>query len=178
MERERKAKKQPARRPKARAADVLGNTVAGDRVRRKWQKYYRRLVELRNYLVNRRGDLAKDASEEKPNFSMHMADAGTDTFDRDFALSMMSLEQDGLYEIDQALSRIQLGTYGICELTGKRIEPERLEAIPWTRFSADAERQLEREGGAPRAKLGPREEVVKRTAAAEEAAMEEEDEKS
>src|SRR3954470_19209293 len=121
MERKRKAKKQPARRPKARAADVLGNTVGGDRVRRKWQKYYRRLVELRNYLVNRRGDLAKDASEEKPHFSMHMAESGTDTFDRGFALSMMSLEQDGLYEIDQALSRIQLGTYGICELTGKRI---------------------------------------------------------
>jgi len=107
-----------------------------------------------------------------------MSDAGTDTYDRDFALSMMSLEQDGLYEIQEALSRIQHGTYGICELTGKPIEPERLEAIPWTRFSADAEKRLEREGGATRARLGPREEVVKRTRATEETAAEEGSEES
>jgi RNA polymerase-binding transcription factor DksA len=134
------------------------------RIRPKWQKHYNRLVELRNYLLNRKGDLAKDAAEERPSYSMHMADAGTDEFDRDFALSMMSSEQDALYEIDNALNRIREGSYGICELTGKRIEPERLDAIPWARFSADAEKQLEQEGGVARARLGPREEVPKEVA--------------
>ena len=149
------------RRTKARAADVLGVSTSRPRVPSKWQKHHKRLVELREYLVNHRGDLAKDASEEQPTFSMHMGDAGTDEFDRDFALSMMSSEQDALYEIDQALNRIQSGTYGICELTGKRIELKRLEAIPWTRFSASAEKELESQGQVARARLSPRQEVPK-----------------
>jgi RNA polymerase-binding transcription factor DksA len=90
-----------------------------------------------------------------------MADAGTDTFDRDFALGMLSSEQDALYEIDEALNRIRDGTYGKCELTGKPIEAPRLEAIPWTRFSAAAEKQLEREGVVKKTRLGPRETVTK-----------------
>src|SRR3954463_14780716 len=104
--------KHPTHRPKARAADVLGGVTPKQvRVRPKWQKYYRRLVAARDYLLYRRGGLAKDAAEEKPAYSMHMADAGTDEFDRDFALSMMSSEQDALYEVEQALNRIQNGSF-------------------------------------------------------------------
>ena len=90
-----------------------------------------------------------------------MADAGTDTYDRDLALGVLSSEQDALLEIEQALNRIREGTYGICELTGKRIEPARLAAIPWTRFSASAEKELEQTGALKRAGLGPRESVAK-----------------
>jgi hypothetical protein len=72
-----------------------------------------------------------------------MADAATDSFDRDLVLGLVSFEQEGLYEIDAALKRIEDGTYGICELTGKPIPWERLAAIPWTRFSIEAENQLE-----------------------------------
>lgn len=90
-----------------------------------------------------------------------MADAGTDTYDRDFALGVLSLEQDAVYQIEQAMDRIRNGTYGVCELTGKKIEEERLSAIPWTRFSAAAERQLETEGKRKRARLGEREPVAR-----------------
>jgi len=90
-----------------------------------------------------------------------MADAGTDTFDRDFALGMLSCEQDALYEIDEALSRIRDGIHGKCELTGKPIEAARLDVIPWTRFSAAAGKQLEREGALKKARLGPRESIAK-----------------
>jgi RNA polymerase-binding transcription factor DksA len=116
---------------------------------------------LRGHILRHQGGLAKEAVDQQPAFSSHMADAGTDTFDRDFALGMLSSEQDALYEIDEALNRIRDGTYGKCELTGKPIEPERLEAIPWTRFSAAAEKQLEREGVVKKARLGPRETVAK-----------------
>ena len=85
---------------------------------------------------------------------MHMADAGTDTYDRDWALSMLSSEQNAVYEIEAAMEHIRNGTYGKCELSGKPIQPERLEAIPWTRFSAEAERELENNGMADRARLG------------------------
>ena len=74
---------------------------------------------------------------------MHMADAASDSFDRDLVLGLASFEQEGLYEVDAALKRIEDGSYGFCELTGKPIPLARLEAIPWTRFSLEAENQLE-----------------------------------
>ena len=98
-----------------------------------------------------------------------MADAGTDSFDRDFALSRASSEQDAVYEIDEAMMRIRRGTYGICELTGKPIERHRLEAIPWTRFSAEAEKLLEKEGQIHRARLAPREALARGVRASNEA---------
>jgi RNA polymerase-binding transcription factor DksA len=131
----------------------------------KWKAHYQRLLELQDNLLHRQSDLAKDASEEAPSFSLHMADAGTDTYDRDFALGMLSSEQDAVYEVEQALDRLRNGTYGKCELTGKPIEPARLQAIPWARFGAAAERQLERQGATRRASLGPRETVGRETAA-------------
>jgi DnaK suppressor protein len=132
---------------------------------------------MRDSLLDRQGDLVKDASEEQPAFSLHMADAGTDSFDRDLALSRISSEQDAVYEIDEALMRIRRGTYGTCELTGKPIERERLEAIPWTRFSAAAEQQLEKEGQVRRARLAPREAIARGVSAENEAAGSTDDEK-
>src|SRR4051812_3233835 len=149
------------RKPRAATADVLGQPPAKERISPKWRAHFRRLTELREHMLNRQGGLAQEALEQQPAFSSHMADAGTDTFDRDFALGMLSSEQDGLYEIDEALNRIRDGTYGKCELTGKPIEAARLEAIPWTRFSAAAEKQLEREGAVKKTRLGPRETVAK-----------------
>jgi DnaK suppressor protein len=112
-------------------------------------------------MLRRQGGLAQEAADQLPAFSTHMADAGTDTYDRDFALGMLSSEQDALYEIDEALNRIRDGNYGKCEVTGKPIEATRLEAIPWTRFSAAAEKQLEREGAVRKTRLGPRETVAR-----------------
>src|SRR4051812_11834896 len=115
--------KQPTRSRRAAATvDVLGDRTTAPpegRVPQKWKEQYRRLSETRDYLLKRQNDLVKDASEEQPAFSLHMADAGTDSFDRDFALSRISSEQDAVYEIDEAMMRIRRGTYGICELTGK-----------------------------------------------------------
>lgn len=125
------------RKPKAAATpDVLGSASRPVRIDPKWEKHYRRLTELRENLVNRLSDLSRDAISEQPSFSMHMADAGTDTYDRDLALGMLSSEQDAIYEVEEALDRITYGTYGICELTGKPIEAARLAAVPWTRFSS------------------------------------------
>ena len=107
------------------------------------KKQRARLLKLREDLANAIQQLRDEACEDTPNYSMHMADAATDSFDRDLVLGLVSFEQEGLYEIDAALKRIEDGTYGICELTGKAIPWERLEAIPWTRFSTEAESQLE-----------------------------------
>lgn len=124
------------------------------KVKPEWAKYQKRLLSLREQLVSQMGGLAKESAELMDNYSLHMADSGTDNFDRDFALSLLSSDQDAIYEIDEALKRIEKNTFGTCELTGKPIPKARLDAIPWARFTVEAQRQLEREGAMRQRKLG------------------------
>src|SRR4030095_13689453 len=79
---------------------------------------------------------------------------GTDNFDRDFALGFLWSVQDAIYEIEEALKRIERETYGVCELTGKNIPKARLNAIPWTRFTVEAQAQLEKDGVLRQRRLG------------------------
>ena len=147
-------------RPITKAGAVSPRNGAGPiKIKSEWQKYYTTLMDLRERLVAQMNGLAKESAEEMAGYSLHMADSGTDNFDRDFALSLLSSDQDAMYEIEEALKRIEKNTFGICELTGKQIPRARLEAIPWTRFTAQAERELEKHGESERAKLGDRERV-------------------
>ena len=145
----------------ATSAAILGRPVAKasagpdlKKVKPEWHKYYLHLLELREQLVRQMNGLAEESAQEMAGYSLHMADSGTDNFDRDFALSLLSSDQDAVYEIEEALKRIERKTYGICELTGKPIPRARLEAIPWTRFTVDAQAQLEREGALKSRRLG------------------------
>src|ERR1700720_4059652 len=115
-----------------------------------------KLQQLRDAMVDSMAGVAQDTlrsraeGNEASAFGMHQADAGSDAYDRDFALSLLSQEQDALYEIDQALKRIELGTYGICEMSGKPIPHARLEAIPFARFTVECQSQLEKQSKASR----------------------------
>lgn len=110
-----------------------------------------KLLQLRDAMVDSMAGVAQDTlrsraeGSEASAFGMHQADAGSDAYDRDFALSLLSQEQDALYEIDQALKRIELGTYGVCEMSGKHIPRARLEAIPFARFTVECQSQLEKQ---------------------------------
>jgi len=146
----------------ATSAAILGRPMAKARsaadqpknIKAEWQKYYSRLIELREQLLHQMNGLAKESAQEMAGYSLHMADSGTDNFDRDFALSLLSSDQDAVYEIEEALKRIEKKTYGVCELTGKPIPRARLEAIPWTRFTVDAQAQLEKDGALRQRRLG------------------------
>jgi RNA polymerase-binding transcription factor DksA len=115
-----------------------------------------KLLQLRDAMVDSMAGVAQDTlrsraeGSEASAFGMHQADAGSDAYDRDFALSLLSQEQDALYEIDQALKRIELGTYGVCEMSGKAIPRMRLEAIPFARFTVECQSQLEKQNKASR----------------------------
>ena len=124
------------------------------KVKPEWQKYYQHLVDLRDQLLRQMDGLAQESAQELAGYSLHMADSGTDNFDRDFALSLLSSDQDAIYEIEEALKRIEKKTYGVCELTGKTIPKARLEAIPWTRFTVEAQAQLEKDGALKSRRLG------------------------
>jgi RNA polymerase-binding transcription factor DksA len=146
--------KSPQARGKSSTSDILGNTARNGSFNRKWAQHYRMLTVLRERFARELVERSETAKEEMPNFSEHMADAATDSYDRDCALAMLSSSQTLLYEIEQALNRIASGTYGVCEATGKPIESERLSAIPWARFSAEAQTELEVNGGMSRPRLG------------------------
>jgi RNA polymerase-binding transcription factor DksA len=115
------------------------------------RKQKEKLLHLRDAMVDSMAGVAQDTlrsraeGSEASAFGMHQADAGSDAYDRDFALSLLSQEQDALYEIDQALKRIELGTYGVCEMSGKAIPHARLEAIPFARFTVECQSQLEKQ---------------------------------
>jgi RNA polymerase-binding transcription factor DksA len=109
-----------------------------------------RLLQLRDNILDSMNGVAKDTlrsraeGSEASAFGMHQADAGSDAYDRDFALSLLSQEQDALYEIEEALKRIEQGTYGTCEMSGKAIAHARLEAIPFARYTVECQAQIEK----------------------------------
>jgi DnaK suppressor protein len=148
------------RKPAANTAAVLGNAVEPPTIPRKWQSPYQKLIQARERLARDRAQAIQAANEEKQAvLPDHIADAATDSYDRDFALSIASSEQEALFEIEDALNRIKTGRYGICESTGKQIPADRLEAIPWTRFTAEAERELENNNAVQGTKLGELEDL-------------------
>ena len=147
----------------ASVADLLGfdptqkeETALKDRdekdVPKKFLPYFRALLRLHEEVLEglhrhseetlRRS--SKEDSGDLSSYGQHMADAGTESYERDFALSLVSSEQEALYEIDEALRRIHEGTYGICEITGKPISRERLRAVPFTRYSVEGQREVEK----------------------------------
>jgi len=110
-----------------------------------------RLLELRDHFLDQMQSVAQDSlrsrseNNEASAVGQHQADAGSDAYEKDFALSLLSQEQDALYEIEEALKRIEVGTYGVCEMSNKHIPHTRLEAIPFARFTVECQQQLEKE---------------------------------
>jgi DnaK suppressor protein len=115
------------------------------------RKQKSKLLQLRDSLLDSMTGVSRDTlrsraeGSEASAFGMHQADAGSDAYDRDFALSLLSQEQDALYEIEEALKRVEAGTYGICEMSGKPIPHARLEAIPFARFTVECQTQIEKQ---------------------------------
>lgn len=116
------------------------------------QKQKQRLLELKDALVDTMEGVANDTiraraeGSEASAFGMHQADAGSDASDRDFALTLLSQEQDALYEIEEALKRIDAKTYGVCEMCSKMIPLARLEVRPFARYTVDCQEIFEKEG--------------------------------
>ncbi|CAN5249592.1 hypothetical protein BH20VER2_BH20VER2_16820 [soil metagenome] len=148
--------KKPARGPLTETQAILGVTRKHRKLDAFTESQRMKLLVLRDAMVDSMAGVAQDTlrsraeGSEASAFGMHQADAGSDAYDRDFALSLLSQEQDALYEIDQALKRVELGTYGVCEMSGKPIPHARLEAIPFARFTVERQSQIEKQNKASR----------------------------
>jgi DnaK suppressor protein len=134
-----------------RAMLAFGQPVEKSRRLNPWvKKQQMRLLALKDSLLDSMTGVARDNlrsghdAHETSAHGLHQADAGSDAYDRDFALSLLSQEQDALFEIDEALKRIAKGTYGVCEMSGKQIPKARLEARPFARFTVECQNDLER----------------------------------
>ncbi|HEX8324810.1 MAG TPA: TraR/DksA C4-type zinc finger protein [Tepidisphaeraceae bacterium] len=115
----------------------------------------RELEHFRDLLFEKRRELTGDVSSMETSalrnsngslstLPMHMADAGTDNYEQEFTLGLVEKDRKLLRDINLALAKIQDGSYGICEGTGKPISKPRLEAQPWAKYSIEHARQLER----------------------------------
>ncbi len=140
----------------ASLSDILGfnpveaptrEKVESRDIPRKWKKYYGKLMELRKHHsqgieirveeVHKRS--AKEDSGDLSSYGQHLADAGSESFERDMAYNLLLTSKEVLFEIDEAVKRMKNGTYGICEVTGKPISEDRLWSIPFTRYSKEGQ---------------------------------------
>ncbi len=119
------------------------------------QKFKAMLVTERNKLVEgldhiERDNLnrsQRDASGDLSGYSFHMADQATDNFDREFSLDLASAEQNILNRIDEALHKIDEGTYGVCENCEKPISQKRLKAVPYAKLCIKCKEDEEKKSG-------------------------------
>lgn len=100
--------------------------------------------EILGNVVSMETETLQQERSDLSRLPIHMADLGTDNYDQEFTLGLMDSERKLIKEIDEALDRIENGTYGICEGSGKPIQKARLEAIPWARYCVAYARFLEK----------------------------------
>ena len=111
------------------------------------------LKEMKDMLLKMREELLEDVTRAVKEESNHLRFDVGDFYDhasedrqRELALTLSNRERDKLMLIEQALKRVEEGTYGICEVTGEKIGEERLRALPFTMLSVEAQEEIERGG--------------------------------
>jgi RNA polymerase-binding transcription factor DksA len=142
--------------PSGPSASSAPGEEGGENQRLKKSPFKKReLMKFREVLLRKRAELIGDVSTMEnealrsesgstSHLPQHMAEQGSDTYDQAISLDLAAADRQLIREIDAALRRISDGVYGICELTGRPIRPDRLEELPWARYSIDAAREIER----------------------------------
>ena len=118
------------------------------------EKFRKRLLAEREKIVGELDNLTKEnltssqaeASGDLSHYSTHMADVGSDSFERELALGLVSNEREFLHKIEESLGAIEKGTYGLCEGCGKQIKESRLKALPFAKFCISCQEKAEAEG--------------------------------
>lgn len=132
--------------------------VSTKKIKRRFSKkeldfYREKLLNLKDDILKQMREISedtlmktqKDISGDISGYSLHLADVASDNYERDFNLSLVSKERKIIMEIDEALKRIDEGTYGICQMSGKPIAKSRLQAIPYARYTKKCQEKLENE---------------------------------
>jgi DnaK suppressor protein len=155
-------KVRPVSKPESKTAKKAAATVAGPKapeavkaakkekvptLSKQDLQYFRNLLlEKRREIIGDVGSMESEAFKGDSNLSnmpIHMADVGTDNFEQEFTLGLIESERQILRDIQEALVRVDNGTYGICLGTGKAIPRVRLEAVPWAKYTIEYSRLLD-----------------------------------
>ena len=137
------AKKTPIAEP---AKEVKKEKAVSSLSKSDLQYFRNLLLEKRREILGDVGSMESEAFKGGSNLSnmpIHMADVGTDNFEQEFTLGLIESERQTLREIQDALVRIEDGSYGICQGTNKQIPRVRLEAVPWAKYTIEYSRLLE-----------------------------------
>jgi DnaK suppressor protein len=143
----------PARKPVAASKPEIRQAKPLRPFRKDELAYFRAQLQTQLELIQGNlnalaGDNLKrspiDATGDISSHSTHMADHGTDNFDRELALNLASSRQDSLYDVEDAIRRIDDGTYGACESCGQGIERPRLKALPFAKKCMACQNAAER----------------------------------
>ncbi len=115
------------------------------------EKYRLILIQKRAELLGDIQNLEQEALRSDSGRSSHTAqhhdEAGSESYEQSLNLNLAASDRERINEIDAALQRIKDRTYGLCELTFEPIKKARLDEIPWTRYTIEAARELDRRGG-------------------------------
>ena len=116
------------------------------------------IKQLRQLLITERAKLAeeikqiardastspRDASGDLSAYTVHLADMAADTYDRELSMNIASSEQETLYQIDDALKRLDDGSYGVCQQCNQPIAMSRLKAVPYASMCIECQRSKEK----------------------------------
>jgi RNA polymerase-binding protein DksA len=89
----------------------------------------------------------KDSSGDLSGYTLHMADMATDLYDREFSLELAEGERERLYALDDAIRRIDEGTYGVCDMCGCNITKQRLKVMPQAKYCIKCQEKEEKSEG-------------------------------
>jgi DnaK suppressor protein len=110
------------------------------------EKFKKELLEMKRHLTRSVQGVKEEVKslDESKGYSQHQADEGTDDFGRTISLELTNKEFTVLRQIDRALEKIEEGTYGICDISGKEIPRKRLDAIPYATMTVEAQEKMEK----------------------------------
>jgi len=169
----KKSARKPEPKPEIKTAKKPAGTVAAPKAlepvkdvkkekvptlsRQELQYFRNLLLEKRREIIGDVGSMESEAFKGGSNLSnmpIHMADVGTDNFEQEFTLGLIESERQILRDIQEALVRIDAGSFGVCLGTGKPIPRVRLEAVPWAKYTIEYSRllesgKIERDNGSP-----------------------------
>jgi len=123
------------------------------KMNKKELEYYKKLInkikegvldEIKRISEDTLRKSQKEASGDISGYTYHMADVASDTYDREFSLGLASNERQSLYELDDALKRIEEGGFGICEECKSLIAKNRLKAVPFAKLCVKCQEKKEK----------------------------------
>lgn len=110
------------------------------------EKIKQRLIDMKKQITSSIQGTKEEVQEldQSKGYSQHQADEGTDDFGRTISLELSNKELSILKQIDRALEKIEEGTYGVCDISGKPIAKPRLEAVPYAVMTVEAQEKMEK----------------------------------